>query len=237
MARTLDVEAHATRRGEILDVAQGLVVSHGYEQMSIQDVLSGLGISKGALYHYFGSKQELLAGVVDRMADEARARLAAAIEDSDANALDRLVGMFDNLVSWKVRKRDELVALLRVWNSDGNALMRQRTRAGITDRVAPLFEHVVADGVADGTFTLPTAIGSGRVILSLVMDLNERLGELFFAHESGEADLHAVDEAVTAYTTALERLLGVTPGVISLVDLSTLHTWFAPQRPKNPRKR
>lgn len=221
------------RRTEILDVAQRLVVSRGYEQMSIQDVLSELGISKGALYHYFGSKQELLAGIVDRMAGEVRVRLAATPVDSDANALDRVADMFDSLVNWKVRQRDELVALLRVWNSDGNALMRQRTRAGITDRLAPLFERIVADGVDDGTFSLPTAVGSGRVILSLVMDLNERLGELFFAYESGDADLDAVDEAVAAYTTALERVLGVAPGAISLVDLPTLHTWFAPQRHKN----
>ena len=51
MART--VKAHAVRRNEILDVAQRLIYTKGYEQMTIQDILDGLQISKGAFYHYF----------------------------------------------------------------------------------------------------------------------------------------------------------------------------------------
>src|SRR5262245_58568880 len=55
MARV--VKEHAVRRGEILDVAQRLVYTSGYEQMTIQDMLDELQISKGAFYHYFSSKQ------------------------------------------------------------------------------------------------------------------------------------------------------------------------------------
>lgn len=235
MARTVDQTAHAARRHEILDVAQKLVLSRGYARMSIQDVLDELGISKGALYHYYGSKQELLAGIVDRMADEVHARLAAVAADSGLSARERVGRIFQSLMSWKTQHRDELVALLRVWHSDGNAVMRQRTRAGITYRLAPLFERVVADGIADGTFTLPAAAGSGHVLLSLIHDLNERLGELFFAYEAGSAGLDTVEQAVTAYTSALERVLGVPAGSITLVDIPALFTWFDPDRQKGGR--
>lgn len=228
MARTVDVAAHAARQEEILDAAQKLIVTRGYERMSIQDVLGELGISKGALYHYYGSKHDLLAGIVDRTADQVRARLATVADDPELGARDRIVRIFHTLVEWKTQHRDELVALLRVWNSAGNALMRQRTRAGITHRLAPLFERVIEDGVADGTFTLPTAGGSGHVLLCLVQDLNEHLGELFFAYESGTAGLNAVEQTVTAYTSAMERILGVTAGSVTLVDLPALYTWFDP---------
>jgi len=60
MARVIKEQEHAERRNEILDVAQKLVYTRGYEQMSIQDILDALGISKGAFYHYFDSKQALL---------------------------------------------------------------------------------------------------------------------------------------------------------------------------------
>lgn len=235
MARTVDAAAHAARRDEILDAAQKLVVTRGYERMSIQDLLGELGISKGALYHYYGSKQDLLAGIVDRTADQVRARLAPIADDPELSARDRIVRIFHALVEWKTLHRDELVALLRVWNSDGNALMRQRTRGGITHRLAPLFERVIEDGVADGTFTLPTPAGSGHVLLSLVQDLNERLGELFFEYESGDADLNGVEQTVTAYTSAVERLLGITAGSVTLIDLPTLYTWFNPHSQEDKR--
>ncbi len=67
MARTLDPAAHALRRDEFVDAAQRLIAAKGYEALSIQDLLDDLGASKGAFYHYFGSKSDLLGAVVDRM--------------------------------------------------------------------------------------------------------------------------------------------------------------------------
>src|SRR5438309_977263 len=61
MARTVKEEEYAIRRNQILDVAQGLIYTKGYEQMTIQDVLDGVQMSKGAFYHYFDSKRALLS--------------------------------------------------------------------------------------------------------------------------------------------------------------------------------
>jgi AcrR family transcriptional regulator len=69
VARTVDQVAHALRRDEFLDVAQRLLETKGYEQVSIQDVLREVGTSKGAFYHYFSSKQALLDAVVQRVAE------------------------------------------------------------------------------------------------------------------------------------------------------------------------
>ncbi len=66
------VKAHAARRNEILDVAQRLIYTKGYEQMTIQDILSDLQISKGAFYHYFDSKQALLEAIIETYAAKDR---------------------------------------------------------------------------------------------------------------------------------------------------------------------
>ncbi len=50
------VKEYSVRRNEILDAARQLVYTKGYEQMTIQDILDYLQISKGAFYHYFDSK-------------------------------------------------------------------------------------------------------------------------------------------------------------------------------------
>ena len=67
MARILKEEEYNAKRNKILDFAQGLVYSRGYAHMTIQDILDGLKISRGALYHYFDSKDALLEALVDRM--------------------------------------------------------------------------------------------------------------------------------------------------------------------------
>ena len=70
MARILREEEYTAKRNEILDVALQLVYSKGYDKMTIQDILDQLKISKGAFYHYFNSKVDVLEAVVERMATE-----------------------------------------------------------------------------------------------------------------------------------------------------------------------
>ena len=53
MARTIKPHEYAEKRNDILDAAQRLVYSKGYERMTIQDILDDVHISSGAFYHYF----------------------------------------------------------------------------------------------------------------------------------------------------------------------------------------
>jgi hypothetical protein len=48
MSRTVNEEAYDAKRNEILDFAQALIYSKGHERMTIQDLLDGLRISRGA---------------------------------------------------------------------------------------------------------------------------------------------------------------------------------------------
>lgn len=65
MARNKHPEATVER---ILDVAQRLFLEKGYDQTTIQDIVDGLdGLTKGAVYHHFKSKEEIMSAVGDRM--------------------------------------------------------------------------------------------------------------------------------------------------------------------------
>ena len=53
---------------KILDVARQLFLEKGYENTTIQDLVDHLdGLSKGAVYHHFKSKEEIMDAVSDRM--------------------------------------------------------------------------------------------------------------------------------------------------------------------------
>lgn len=65
MARNKHPEVTEER---ILDVAQQLFLEKGYENTTIQDIVDGLGgLTKGAVYHHFKSKEEIMDAVGDRM--------------------------------------------------------------------------------------------------------------------------------------------------------------------------
>ena len=76
------------KRNEILDFALELIYSKGYERLTIQD---GLRISRGALYHYFDSKQYLLSALVDRMVARAVEAVSSIIQNPSVRHTARLV--------------------------------------------------------------------------------------------------------------------------------------------------
>ena len=86
MARIVNQEEYEIRRNEILDAAQRVVYTKGYELMSIQDILAEVKISKGAFYHYFGSKQALLEALIQRLVDQIQQVLIPVIQDDQLSA-------------------------------------------------------------------------------------------------------------------------------------------------------
>ena len=74
----------------ILDVSQRLFLEKGYEHTTIQDIVDGLGgLTKGAVYHHFKSKEEILDAVSDRMF-LANNPFEAVKGRSDLNGLQKL---------------------------------------------------------------------------------------------------------------------------------------------------
>ena len=69
---------------KILDVAQELFLTKGYEHTSIQDIIDGLGgLTKGAIYHHFKSKEEILSAVLDRLYAGKGDRMAQILADRE----------------------------------------------------------------------------------------------------------------------------------------------------------
>ena len=192
MARKVDATAHARRRDEFLDAAQRLIESKGYEQMSIQDVLDEVGTSRGAFYHYFGSKQDLLLAVVERFGAAVASFLEPIAGDPELSAIERLRKVLAELTARKDQEREVLVRTLRVWYSDGNVRVRQKVRVGIIDQLTRLLQVIVARGVRDGIFVISDLDMTSRVVATLIQDLNDELADQFFAYEARKVDMAAV---------------------------------------------
>ena len=70
-------------------------MEQGYEHTSIQDIIDHLGgLSKGAIYHHFKSKEEILIAVTDNMTAESNQMLAEIRDRSDLNGREKLKTIF-----------------------------------------------------------------------------------------------------------------------------------------------
>jgi AcrR family transcriptional regulator len=230
MARVKKQEEHTAKRNEILDAALQLVYSKGYEKMTIQDILDKLQISKGAFYHYFDSKADVLEALVERMVvEQVEPLLLSAVNDPHLTALEKLQHYFDTAVRWKTSEKALMLELMRVWYSDENALARQKMMALMIKHVTPLFREIIHQGVQDGDFTTTYPEYASQVIINLIQPLGDTFAKMILSEDGKHSNtLQEAENLIVAYNDSLERILGAPKGSIHLMDTGALKEWFPP---------
>lgn len=227
MARTINEQEYAVKRNEILDATQRLVYTKGYEQMTVRDILDALKISKGAFYHYFASKQALLEGLIERTQREGEQLFAQILSDPALPPLEQLQHFFDAAGRWKTAQKAYLLALLRVWYTDDNAIVRQKVQAHMLKHASALLTQVIVRGHAEGAFTTPFPDQAGAIVMQMLLGMGEAFAALLLMPAKGPDLLPCAERLVAAYNDALERVLGAPSGSLSLLDAPTLREWFA----------
>jgi len=226
MARTLDPQAHAIRRDAFLDAAQALIMSRGYDRFSVQDILDAAGASKGAFYHYFDSKDALLDAIVDRMADQATARVQPLLDDQSLTAPEKLEAVFGGIAEFKAERRDLVMGFMRVWGSDDNAVVRERLRRLVSKRQLRLLEAIVQQGIAEGSFTTRFPDHLDRVLTGFMAGMSELAMELWIGRQEGTITFEEVKRTFDAYLEAFERIVGARPGSLKFLDEPTIAFWY-----------
>ncbi len=133
----------------ILDVAFRLFMEKGYENTSIQDIIEHLGgLSKGAIYHHFKSKEDILIAVTDKMTSESNRMLASIRDRSDLNGREKLKTIFKESISRPVQNDIFTVAP----NFHKNPKLLFSLLHDTIDEVAPNYIlPILKQGISDGS--------------------------------------------------------------------------------------
>lgn len=226
MSRTVKAHEYAEKRNAILDVAMRYIATKGYEQMTTQDILEDLQISRGAFYHYFESKQALLMGLVERIGEQAEQLVLPVISDREMPAQDKLLRFFAILDQYKRENFDLVLAFLRVWYADENALFRHKLYLARIKRLAPWLSQIIREGVAEGVFTTPYPDQAARIIISLLEDLGYATAEILVG-EREHLVFSQIAQIGEATADAMERVLGMKPGCLRQSWSDDLLRWQA----------
>lgn len=163
-ASTVVTDADDPTAAAILGAAVAVMAEHGYHGTSVRDIAAQAGVSPGAIYHHFGSKQSVLVTILDRGIDRLVRMTEDALFAAGDDPAERLRAIVETHVLAHARGRRESFignSELRSLESVGRALI-------VTKRDAQqrMFDRVVADGVARGVFTTPFPVEAARVIVS-----------------------------------------------------------------------
>ncbi len=152
-------------REKILNTATQLFIQKGSEKTSMQDIAQTAGISKGAIYHHFKSKDEIVLAVIrsrqELMEEEMKQWLKATENLTGREQLQTILK--SNLESQTARAIDGIVD---EYEQDAGfilTMMRDNLRIG-----APLVSDIIKKGMADGSIQTQYPDQTAEVFLLLV---------------------------------------------------------------------
>lgn len=81
--RRTQAERTASTRAALMDAARELFTERGYDGVGTEEIVRAAGVTRGALYHHFGGKAELLEAVYERLEAESTERVARVVLGSE----------------------------------------------------------------------------------------------------------------------------------------------------------
>jgi TetR/AcrR family transcriptional regulator, cholesterol catabolism regulator len=137
------------RRQVIIDTSAPIFARQGYHATGIMELCAANDLGKGALYHYIGSKEELLAAIHDRVMDEVMAG-ADRVAEAGGTPSRQLAMLGDELLDVIHRYPDHVWVFLHEFPAltGERAVQFRGRRRGYENRV----EAVLQAGVASGEF-------------------------------------------------------------------------------------
>jgi TetR/AcrR family transcriptional regulator, cholesterol catabolism regulator len=154
------------RRQQVLDEAAAVFAERGYHDTSIRDLLDATGFTIGRMYHYIGTKEDLLFMIFERYADELLERLHVAA-GTDAPSANRLSAVIEVWLEHALARRDHRTVVQQEWP----VLERGRYRYEVRARARAyreLLSELVGGVAADRELRLGDRALTAAVVEGLV---------------------------------------------------------------------
>lgn len=187
------------RKNEILDVAERLFVTKGFDNTSTNDILSEIGIARGTLYYHFKSKADILDAMIERITKQLIGKAAKIFDEKDIPILQRLTMMIMALnVPGSLGQE-----VMEQVHKPQNALLHQKMQERLLLSITPLLAGLIEEGMEQGICHT---------------DYPQEVAEMTFLYSAtvfdtlAPYDKDAENEKIHAFIYNLERLLGMESG-------------------------
>jgi len=185
-------------RGEILSVAAGEIYAHGFQGVSIDQIIEKTNVTKGAFFHYFSTKSDLGYALVDEvlreMVLERWIRPLAAYKNPIQGILKRFKTLTDDMSDENLVRgcplnnltqemssvdplfREKLKSVMTLWIDETERYLKKAQENGYLKKTANtrrLAEFIVA--TEEGAFGMVKSMADRRIYTSLYNSLRDYL--------------------------------------------------------------
>jgi len=213
------------RKNEILDVAQELFLTQGYEKTSVENIIKKVDVAKGTFYYYFESKEDLLDELVKRMTSKIQIEIKKIVEKTDLDAVSKLEKAYSVASNIKLENIHLIKLMSKILYEKDNLILRYKVYKSNVELVVPEFAKVIDQGVKDKLFNTPYPYEAAKLFFQLGSILGDTTSKLFLELDEKPGNIDKLVKEFEVYEDAIERILGAKKGTINIVNRETLRNF------------
>jgi AcrR family transcriptional regulator len=138
----------AIRKKEFVDAALELFQTKGYEQTSVTDLTNRVGVSHGAFFYYYKSKDDIMADVIDALLEMNVTFVKGLVDDPNMTAKEKLKTILNTSVASSRSMADN--PLTQYFHSAVNVSFHKDYSRRSREQLGPLFTQIVEQGIREG---------------------------------------------------------------------------------------
>jgi AcrR family transcriptional regulator len=205
---------------DIMRAAEELFMRQGYEKTSMRQIASRSGLTKGALYHHFDSKESLLERIC---ADHYRTLVNAAqpiLEDASLSCFSRIRRIIDLTRGMGMTGVSFVSEYLKDRSDESSVMLKERLRKYDKKLYAAFIGPLLKEAREKGECNfLASPRALALFIHQLDQGVSEEINQVFGEHSRSVAEKQII-EVMKAYVYALSRMLNTRPeDVAGLIGL------------------
>lgn len=149
------------RRTELANKIWDIFIEHGYENTTLALIIKKLGISKGALYHYFSSKEECADVAIEHKVSLLISEISSTVSEN-LNAIGKLKQIL--LASVKINTLNQQDQQI---NDPSNKIFHQKLMVALIKSFSPIYADIISQGNTEGFFNVKYPLETAELILTL----------------------------------------------------------------------
>lgn len=192
------------RKNEILDAAEMLFTTKGYNKTTIVDILEIVGIAKGTFYYHFKSKEEVMEAIIKRVIDNDVKTAKKILFNKTLTPVQKIFNIFKAQQPQKNNKKEQLI---EQFHCPVNAEMHQKSITQSVLSLAPILAEVVKQGNEENIFHTEYP--------KEVMEFLILSGQKLFDYSMFQWSQEELTVKINAFISTMEILLGAEKGSFS----------------------
>ncbi|MBN1758922.1 MAG: TetR/AcrR family transcriptional regulator [Chitinispirillaceae bacterium] len=220
------VKEYEERKRELLETAQKLFFTKGYEKTSVNDIITAVGIAKGTFYHYFKTKEELLDKLIRQMADSINSGLKEIVASPRLNAIEKLNRFFSFAGNFKLQNKETFIVSAIMMHRPENILFRKKLETIYLQVSSELLTALIRQGVEEKLFDTPFPDIVPHMLLAMGIHLREEFASLLLNEQRTDNDIDFFCRGYEMYQNSIERILGAPQGSISFITDHLIRSFF-----------